>query len=279
MLKKVVTNHSEAFLAQYRIPPLSFVARGPMPETLLPIWEALNIGNPALAQARATHALEEKRLFSTNERAALKTALAAAELYIGSAEDAKRRAGRALDLFPHQWMAHRILLTILSTHRDYMAAYMHLSNLDLAGVLPVWDEPMEPIEIELALASWSWLLGEWENVVMHLNRAYPGGLATMPQPLQEDWFKLSLYRGRPEDAAAAAAILIADRTVELADELLQTIVQNGWTKQALPLYRSAYDRAPKSQLLRRRLVALCIREGALDEARELTTPGALSLAA
>ncbi|NNE34998.1 MAG: tetratricopeptide repeat protein [Rhodothermales bacterium] len=101
----------------------------------------------------------------------------------------------------------------------------------------------------------------------------------MPAPIQEDWFRLSLYRDRPEDAVAVASVLIEEKSIPLADELLQTIVQNGWTKEALPLYRSAYKRAPESQLLRRRLVALCIREGALDEARTLTKPGALDLAA
>jgi hypothetical protein len=101
----------------------------------------------------------------------------------------------------------------------------------------------------------------------------------MPIPLMEDWFRLALYRGRPEDAAAVAALLIERTTVESADALLQTIVQNGWTKEALPLYRTAFANAPKSQLLRRRLVALCIREGQLDEARQLTQPGALGLAA
>jgi hypothetical protein len=59
--------------------------------------------------------------------------------------------------------------------------------------------------------------------------------------------------------------------------LLQTLVQQGWTEYALPLYRTAYAAEPRNQLLRRRLVALCIREGAIEEARALAKPGALDL--
>ncbi|CAN0548561.1 unnamed protein product, partial [Laminaria digitata] len=34
---------------------------------------------------------------------------------------------------------------------------------------------------------------------------------------------------------------------------------------------------PRNELLRRRLVALCIKEGEIDEARKLTESGALNL--
>ncbi len=279
MLRKITTRQTEGFLANYRLPELTFTPHEKLPETIRPIWDALHTGNPSLALTRARHVLGEQRLFAASERAALKVGLAAAELFSGATDRARRQAGRSLDLFPGQWSAHRIHLTILSMQRAFKAAYMHLYSLEIARPVPAWDEPLRRIDRLHALASWSWRLGEWEIVAGHLNEAYPKGLSSMPTEILEDWFRLSLYRNRPEDAAAAAAILIAERPAELADELLQTIVQSGWTKEALPLYRNAFSREPQSQLLRRRLVALCIREGKLDEARALTSPGALSLAA
>lgn len=279
MLKKVASPQKRGFLTQYQMPPLSFAAIESLPDPVRPIWDALATGNPSLAETRARHTLQEKRLFSASERAALKVGLAAAELYSGATAQARRHAGRALDLCPGQWSAHRILLTILSMQKAYKAAYLHLSNLDLSGPTPLWDEPLSDLDVSLSLASWAWMLGEWDTVAGHLTDAYPGGIEQMPAPILDDWFRLSLYRDNPDDAAAAAGLLIAERPAEVADELLQTFVQSGWTKQALPLYRVAYQRAPQSQLLRRRLVALCIREGQLEEARELARPGALSLAA
>ena len=265
MLRKITTRQTQGFLANYRLPELGFSPHGKLSERVHAIWDALNTGNPGLARTRAEHALEEKRLCSASERAALKVGLAAAELFSGATDRARRQAGRSLDLFPGQWSAHRILLTLLTMQRAFKAAYMHLSSLEIAHPVPAWDEPLRKSDQLLVLASWSWRLGEWETVAEHLNEAFPKGLSTMPTEVLEDWFRLSLYRNRPDDAAAAAAILIKERPAELADELLQTIVQSGWTKEALPLYRNAFSREPQSELLRRRLVAL--------------SPGALSLAA
>ena len=58
--------------------------------------------------------------------------------------------------------------------------------------------------------------------------------------------------------------------------LLQALVQQGWNEEALPLYRTVFKRTP-DPLLRRRLVGLCIRTGALDEARRLSTHGPLKI--
>ena len=101
----------------------------------------------------------------------------------------------------------------------------------------------------------------------------------MPEALQEDWFSLAFYRDRPEDAAHAARELIAQHPLEHADVLLQALVQQGWYKQALDLYRTIYDRQPESELLRRRLVGLFIREGDVVNARKLMEQGALQMAA
>ena len=279
MIYEINDAPQRAFLSTFCVPSLTFSPTETLPTALQPIWEAHQTGNPHAAQSQARHALDVQRLFTTEERAALTIGLAAAELTLRAGDRAKRLAGQALELFPMQWSGHRILLSNLAANQSYQAAYLHLEALDLKGPFPAWDEPMDTFTRALCLAAWAWQLSEWEAVASHLNTAYPHGIHTMPTPLLQDWFKLSLYRERPEDAATVADLLIAEGPVEQTDELLQAIVLNGWTKQALPLYRKAYAKTPQSQLLRRRLVALCIREGALDEARLLAAPGALTLAA
>jgi hypothetical protein len=61
--------------------------------------------------------------------------------------------------------------------------------------------------------------------------------------------------------------------------MLRTIDARGWTDWALDLYRLAYSQHAGNQLLRRRLVGLCVRQGCVDEARTLTEGNALDLAA
>ncbi len=270
---------AEAHLASYRLPDFTINETKFRFQSLSPIWEALKNEDYSLARDTARQAMDEKRLFSAEERAALKIGLATAELKLGAVDAAKRLAGRSLDLFPNQFSAHRILLTVLTMRKGYAAAYLHLANQPLPEKSPEWDQTFSHVDVQTALASWAWQLGEWDQVADHILAAYPDGIDTMPTEIREDWFRLSLYRGHPDDAAAAAAILIDQSGVEGADELLQTIVQSGWTKEALPLYRTAYAKQPKSELLRRRLVALCIREGELEEARKLTTGSALRMAA
>lgn len=238
----------------------------------------MNEGDPQSAKKEVLRNFATRNRMHREERSALMIGLASAELEMGALHSAKRFAGRALDYFPDQWSGNRILLAILSAKQEFKSAYMQLTELD-PGPVPIWDQPLGKEAKHTTLASLSWLLGDWEDVARHLKLAYPKGVSTMPELIQEDWFRLALYRGRPEDAVAVASVLIAERPVDSADEILQTFVQNGWIKEALPLYRAAYESSPNSQLLRRRLVALCIREGALEEARLLTKPGALDLAA
>ncbi len=278
MIYPIQPANNQAYLASYRLSTRSFnQPKLPFP-ALAPIWKAIEEKDYRIAAGLIAAELDGQRLFSSEERSALLIALANAELLMGKTDRAKRTAGKALDLFPNQWSGHRVLLHVLHLKQAYKAAYMHLTTVD-PGPVPLWDAPLSNELKHTWLASWSWLLGDWEQVADHLTTAYPKGVATMPPQIQEDWFRLALYRGRPQDAVAVASLLIEDRPVDLADELLQTFVQNGWTKEALPLYRTAYEAAPESQLLRRRLVALCIREGELEEARNLTSPGALGLAA
>lgn len=278
MITSKSISEEQAFLAGYRLPPLSFFSKGPFPVRLKTVWVALNTDNPSSALSHAAEELREPNDLKEEEKAALYLAVAAAELQKGAYDAAKRWANRSLNLYPEQWSGHRILLSVLSKKQAYQEAYFHLMNHETTKS-PVWDEPPTIIDHQLALASWSWLMGEWDMVAEHLMAAYPKGLTSMPSHLQEDWFRLSLYRNLPEEVAAAASHLILDRSVESTDELLQIIVQSGWTSQALPLYRTAFAKASDSPLLRRRLVALCIKEGDLEEARRLAAPGALSLAA
>ena len=238
----------------------------------------MTAGNAPQAIRLAQEQLDTRSRIGDEERAAILVGLAAADIQTGAYVNAKKLAGKSLDLFHRQWSAHRILLQVLSANRDYQAAELHLSNLH-QGSGPDWDEELTKEQYHTALAGWNWRLGEWEQVAKHLHLGYPYGVETMPEKIQEDWFRLALYRDRPLDAVAVATLLIKQRPTGRADELLQTFVKNGWTSEALPLYRSAYHRDPTSQLLRRRLVALCIKEGELEEARRLTAPGALDLAA
>lgn len=279
-MHSLATSSSKAFLTEFRIPDLSFAYSDWEDASVALIWKAMQEKDFRTALTLIREARNAAALGPQNNEhsSLLLAAQAAAEFATGSSDLAKRHAGKSLDLFPSQWMSHRILLSVLAGNHDFKGAYMQLARRRMRPVA-LWDEALTKVEIHTALGAWSWMLGDWDLVAKHLAKAYPGGIDTMPKEIQEDWFRLSLYRDRPEDAVAVASVLIAEQSIPLADELLQTIVQNGWTKQALPLYRSAYERSPESQLLRRRLVALCIREGALDEARRLTKPGALDLAA
>ena len=280
MMKKLsVSAGNDTHLSSYRIPELTFEKTKLLHDSIKPVWAALANGQNKLARIIAIELLSENIKRTNQERAALNVGLACAELRLGALDAAKRQAGRSLDLHANQYSAHRILLSILSLRKGFAAAYLQLLNLPLPKRTPRWDEVMAHNEIELALAAWAWQLGEWDQVFFHLNRAFPDGLENMPAEIREDWFRLALYRGHPEDAAAAAALLIDHSPIENTDQLLQTIVKSGWTKQALPLYRTAYAARPQSELLRRRLVGLCIREGQLDEARALTNGGALRTAA
>lgn len=279
MQKITVSVCAATHLSSFRMPKLRFSETDLPFESIEAVWNALAAGQNRLARTLAAEKLSDGIKRTNGERAALKVGLAAAELRLGALDTAKRHAGRSLDLYPNQFSGHRILLEILSMRKGYAAAYLHLLNQPLPKRTSKWDEALDTVNSELALASWAWQLGEWDQVFHHLTRAYPDGLQKMPAEIREDWFRLALYRGHPEDAAAVAELLIRQAPIDSTDELLQTIVKSGWTKQALPLYRSAFAAQPKSELLRRRLVGLCIREGQLDEARRLTKSGALRTAA
>jgi len=223
--------------------------------------------------------MQERRIFPADERAALNASLAAAELTLGATDVAKRLAGRSLDLAPDQFMAHRIMLRIHVIRKDFTAAYLHLANLPLPTNTPAWDESISFQDVHVALSAWAWQLGEWDQVSDHLQMAYPNGLSEMPASIREDWFKLALYRGQAGDAAAAASSLIYDMPVDAADDILQTMIQSGWGAEALPLYQGIYAIQPENELIRRRVVGLCVKEGKMQEARTLAMVSPLKMAA
>lgn len=280
MLRKVdLEPRHESFLAGFRLPQLSFEHSNLPFRSLTPIWQAMREGRTTEARQMAAEAMQESRIFPPEERAALYAALAAAELKLGATDTAKRMAGKSLDLFADQYMAHTILLTVHVVRKDFTAAYLHLANQVLPRQTPDWDHVISNETVHTALAAWAWQLGEWDQVADHLMMAFPGGLTEMPADIREDWFKLSLYRGQADDAAAAVASLIGTISESHADEILQTIVQSGWTGHALPLYQEIYKQNESNELIRRRIVGLCVKEGKLDEARKLTMSSPLSLAA
>ncbi len=280
MLRKVdLEPRHESYLAGFRLPAISFENKDLSYRSLNPIWEAMREGRTTEARTLAAETTQKRRIFPPEERAALYAAQAAAELKLGATDTAKRLAGKSLDLVSEQFMAHRVLLTVHVVRKDFTAAYLHLANLPLPTRSPRWDDVLTFDETQVALAAWAWQLGEWDQVANHLSMAYPAGLSSMPADIREDWFKLSLYRGSADDAAAAAASLLDAASETHADDILQTIVQSGWAGHALPLYRDLYKRNESSELLRRRIVGLCVKEGNLDEARRLTLMSPLKMAA
>lgn len=263
-----------SLLAFYSLPKRSYEPPSSFPVALRSVWSALQAGTSRVAAQRARAFLQEPPSEDTLRAAAL-YALAAAAWQEDHAAIAEQHARASLKAEPNQWAAHRILLEMLAARHAFEQAYLHLTRLELPDDGPDWDVPLPARQRHLAAAAWAWQIGDWEAVATYLACAYPKGLLDMPVGLLEDGFRLALYRKRPADAAEAAALLIANRSIESTDDLLQAIVHQGWTEQALPLYRSVYADAPDNELLRRRLIALCIREGVIDEARELSSLGAL----
>lgn len=269
-------------LTEYNLPTLTFTSASAVHTAVRPLWDAMARGDVQetlrLGDALVMHG--PSTALPAEAQAQVQLAVAAARWRTGSNAAARQHARQALVLHPAQWAAHRLLLELDAAQHDFAAASDRLASLeDRLGATPAWDEPLSPTVRAVALAAWSWRQRRWDRVATHLAAAYPDGPATMPANLLEDCFLLAHYRNRPADAALAVEHLLPTRSLEALDELLQTMVQRKWTAEALTLYRGVFARWPKSELVRRRLVGLCIKEGELDEARRLAKPGALSLAA
>lgn len=267
----------DSFLAGYKPPRPNFAANEGLPEILSPVWTALRGHKVRLALRRGYQMLREDEL--TDElKAALVAGLASAEWDNGAAEDAKRMAHESLELLPEQWLAFRVLLTAFIAEKAFERATDLIDSHNPGAKICAWDEVLGATERHLIRATCAWMTRDWDNTASQLTEAYPRGVRSMPSFLQEDWFRLAFYRERPEDAAAAAEQLIAENSIETADVLLQTLVRQGWHREALILYRAIFEQDPKNELLRRRVVGLYIRQGKVQEARRLMEHGALRLA-
>ncbi|TDI75378.1 MAG: hypothetical protein E2O84_04450 [Bacteroidetes bacterium] len=269
----------DGHLSDHMLPQLRFDAVEIVFADVQAAWTALNNNSPLEARQIAVNALASGEEKSKEEKAALNAAIAGSEYVLGGLDAADRYARRSLTLYPKQFTSNRIVLAVLTLRRRYSAAYKHMVDATLPKRKARWDEGLSLETIELALASWAWNCKAWKEVRMHLSTAVPGGVSDMPTTLVEDTFKLSLYLDSASGAAAAAERLIVNKSIDLVDQILQTIVKSGWTKEALPLYRSAFMTHPTDDLLRRRLVGLCIREGQIEEARMMAKGGGLRTAA
>lgn len=270
-------NLENSFLAGYRIPRLTFPESRKLQKTLVPVWSELRNGRTRPAFRVGFDILRSQKL-NDDIRAALLGALGSASWENGMMKMARQMADESITLCSGQWLAHRVLLAIHISEKDYAGAAELFESIDPPKSPHAWDEPLSTTDRHLIRAACAWMTRNWEDTAEHLAAAYPEGVSSMPSVLQEDWFRLAFYRDRPADAEEAARQLITHHSTEKADVLIQTLVHQGWHKEALTLYRVIYDQDPANELLRRRVVGLCIREGEVQEARRLMELGALRLA-
>ncbi len=268
----------ESFLARYALPPLTFEPAAELPAALRPVWSALSRGAHADACAKAMERLAASPAGAVDERAALYFGLAAGCFGTGNRKRASAAADESITLLPSQWAAHRLVVQMFWSEGDFENAYFYLSTLQSPESRHPWDEPLTEQERHLGIAALAWRLKDWDGVHEHLMRSHDR-VDEMPVSLREDAFRVAVYRERAEDAAAMAESLLGDYRIEEIDMMLRTIDSRGWSSHALKLYRKAYQQHKGNELLRRRLVGLCIRQGHVDEARTLTEGNALDMAA
>lgn len=269
----------ESFLSAYSFPHLTFSIRAGLPGAIAPVWKLLARGDYARAAEAALAGLTSTRTGPLEERAALYVALAAGAFGSGNRKRAMAAAEESITLYPRQWAAHRVLLQVYWATGDFENAYFYLSTLQSPDTVLPWDEALPAVDRHVAISAMAWRLQDWDGVFDHLQRAYPAGPSSMPTSLREDAFRLGVYRDRAEEAAAAAEALLSEYGIAELDGMLRTLDSRGWAEDALRLYRYAYKRHAGSELLRRRMVGLCVRLGLVDEARSLTEGNALDLAA
>lgn len=274
-----VSIQDQGYLATYRPPEFTFGQMSSVPAPLLELWHHLSSRDNRAALAESRRLLRERSIRNRSAHAALLIGAATAELRAGNAQEAGRFAKRSQSILPHQWMAHRIRIAAYEALQSPERAYRYAASVELTETHTAWDEPISPVEFQVFAASLGWKIRAWDDVAARICRAYPAGVASMPESLQGDWFRLAFYRNSPGAAASAARAVLPSCTVDQIDRLLNAMVQQGWTSEALPLYRDAFAYHSSSQLLRRRLVGLCIKEGELEEARQLTAAGALDILA
>lgn len=265
------------YLATRRPEGFTFSSAGILSDLGL-LWQYLAEGDTRGAMFESRRLLRESSSGEPEHEAGLLAGSAEAEMRAGNPEEAERLARQSLSVFPDQWMAHGITIGALEAKQDAQGAYRYAVALKRPKGMVSWDEPPTRTEFHTLVASLAWRVQQWDDAARHIALAYPEGIESMPEDLIADWFRLAFYRDNPLDAAQAAGAILSRCTVDELDDLLNAMVQNGWTSEALPLYRTAFTIHDDSELLRRRLVGLCIREGALDEARKLASSGALTIA-
>lgn len=272
-----MTFHRFGYLASFRSRGFDFTSTS-IPPLLTALWQSLAENDTRNALTESRRLLRDPSTENRELLAALFAASAEAELRAGNPIEALNLARRSLLIYPDQWMAHGICINAFEAEQDSQQAYAFVSSIEWEDGTAGWDEPPTSTELHILIAALAWRVQEWDDVARHVALAYPDGIDSMPDPLKSDWFRLAFYRDNPLDAAYAARSILSNCSIDELDELLNTMVQNGWTSEALPLYRTAFTMHPESELLRRRLVGLCIREGSVDEARDLASSGALNIA-
>ncbi|MDZ4700598.1 MAG: tetratricopeptide repeat protein [Rhodothermales bacterium] len=266
-----------SFLSAYRLPVLTLPETTRLPDIAPDVLPAVMHKDADPRNISLRMILGDKLPLPDQDQAAMHAALAASFLQAGDLKKARRHAEQSVAFYRKQWAGHRVLVDVLMAHKGFVEAAAVIAGFKPPAKPAAWDRALPLREWNLCAAACAWRLKAWDTVAERLAEAFPEGLASMPAALLEDYFRLTLYRNQPDEAGRVAATLMTTNTLEFNDELLQTLVQQGWTQQALPLYRSAFTKDPRNQLLRRRLVALCIREGNIEEARRLTAPGALDM--
>ena len=270
-----MTNGS--FLENFRLPLPAFERTERLGAQLCALWEAVRRRESRRVLTQAAPLLALPEMAAPEARAALLNALGAARMQLRHYEAAERMLRLSLAALPAQWMATRLLVHVCEVQRRYEMAYDLLEHLQGRPAMASWDEPLSDTEWHLGMAALAWRLRRWKVVSTHVRAAFPK-VTEMPPALQADLLRLAFYRERPAEALAMARHLLEQQPDEQAvDTLLQTFVQQGWKQEACMLYRQAYQRYPESERFRRRLVALCLQTGAVEEARRLARLGALSL--
>ncbi|SHK18360.1 hypothetical protein [Rhodothermus profundi] len=266
-----------SFLENFQLPLPAFNRMEHVDERLRPLWAAVKRKEPRRVLAQAASMLTLPEMAAAEIRAGLLNALGAARLQLRHYEAAERMLRLSLAALPHQWIAPRLLAHLYEVQRQYEPAYTLLDQLKAQPAEVPWDEPLAETDWHLGLAALAWRLRRWSVVAAHVRAAFPIA-DQMPPALQADLLRLAFYQGRPAEALAMAQHLLQQQSDEQAvDVLLQTFVQQGWKQEACILYRQAYHRYPESERFRRRLIALCLQTGAVEEARRLARLGALSL--
>ncbi len=268
-----------SFLENFRLPLPTFEGAAQLDEQLRTLWEAVRRKESRRVLTHAAPLLSLPEMAAPEVRAALLNALGAARIQLRHYEAAERMLRLSLAALPDQWMATRLLVYVCEVQRRDEIAYDLLKRMQTRPSASLWDEPLTETVWHLGMAALAWRLRQWKAVNAHVRAAFPKA-TEMPPALQADLLRLAFYQERPAEALAMARHLLEQQSDEQAvDTLLQTFVQQGWKQEACLLYRQAYQRYPESERFRRRLVALYLQTGAVEEARRLASLGVLSLEA